>query len=290
MEPLKTCFDSQVGNESGDNKTHRGLLILYQKYLFSLWTFAMCQFLHWLRPVTCSKFKMTCITLHLLWSPDVGSNVVFNKYNNTDILASMLPVYRELLQTDRLRVWVYRYSHPPLLLAEPERYFCPNITLSLKLPSTDHHCTFGSLKCTTMVQTVGFRSAYQVRWNNKCWKSCSMPTSVDWEGELSLQFVIAVEILMEECQRLAHGNGLPSLDLLSGSPGTPGFTEDPEKQRQEEDRYLLSLNSKCPSGKALFILCHKTTFPRSVTIFFKLLQKRSLVRHHQRITSIRLKL
>lgn len=75
---------------------------------------------------------------------------------------------------------------PPLLLAEPERYFCPNFTLSLKLPSTDHHRTFGSLKCTTMVQTVGFRSAYQVRWNTKCWKSCSMPTSVDWEGEIKL--------------------------------------------------------------------------------------------------------
>lgn len=55
----------------------------------------------------------TCLTLHthcdLFY---VGSNVVFNKYNNTDILASMLPVYRELLQTDRLRVWVYRYPHP----------------------------------------------------------------------------------------------------------------------------------------------------------------------------------
>lgn len=106
-------------------------------FSFSL-NFRQVSFLHWLRPVTCSttfrhvqhqwivfmfyrfkvNVKMKCSYLyhfaHSLWSPGVGSNVVFNKYNNTDILASMLPVYRELLQTDRLRVWVYRYSHPPV--------------------------------------------------------------------------------------------------------------------------------------------------------------------------------
>lgn len=190
-----------------------------------------------------SKWSVpACIALHTkLWSPDGGSNVVFNKYNNTDILASMLPVYHELLQTDRLRVLVYRYSHPTSSLGRVSKVDLTECSIKLKI----YHLriTVVHLKAWTVVQTVGFRPGYQVRWNNKCWKSCSIPSWLRGDS----QFVVAVEILMEECQQPAHGNGLPSLDLLFVSHGTPGFMEDPEKQRREEDRYLLNPSPKCQS-------------------------------------------